>query len=102
MDAKERLAWTRLRVGPQGRIVIPASVREEMRLGVGEELLARIEDGRLVLERREEMAHSLKERFAKVAPGRSLSEELIAERREETLREEARSEAQGDEAPGTE
>jgi len=83
----------RVRVGPQGRIVIPASVRDEMRLGVGEELLARIEDGRLVLERREDVARSLKERFAKVAPGRSLSEELVAERREETLREEGQGEA---------
>lgn len=76
-----------MRVGPQGRIVIPAAVREAMGLGVGEELIARVEDGRLILERRENAARRLKERFSKVAPGRSLSEELVAERREEAKRE---------------
>lgn len=77
----------RVRVGPQGRIVIPAAVREAMGLGVGEELILRIEDRRLVLERREDAARRLKERFSKVPPGKSLSKELIAERREEAKRE---------------
>ena len=76
-----------VRVGPQGRIVIPAAVREELGLGVGDELSTRVEDGRLVLERREDVARRLRNRFASVAPGRSLSEELIAERREEARTE---------------
>lgn len=66
-----------VRVGPQGRIVIPAAVREELGLGVGDELATRVEDGRLVLERREDVARRLRERFASVAPGRSLSEKLM-------------------------
>lgn len=72
-----------VRVGPQGRIVIPAAVREELGLDVGDELSTRVEDGRLVLERREDVARRLRERYAAIVPGRSLSEELIAERREE-------------------
>ena len=76
-----------VRVGPQGRIVIPAAVREELGLGVGDELSTRVEDGQLVLERREDVARRLRKRFASVAPGRSLSEELIAERREEARTE---------------
>lgn len=72
-----------VRIGPQGRIVIPAAVREELGLGVGDELSTRVEDGRLVLERREDVARRLRGRYAAIAPGRSLSEELIAERREE-------------------
>ena len=76
-----------VRVGPQGRIVIPAAVREELGLGVGDELSTRVEDGRLVLERREDVARRLRERFASVTPDRSLSEELIAERRAEAIRE---------------
>jgi len=72
-----------VRVGPQGRIVIPAAVREELGLGVGDELSTRVEDGRLVLERREDVVRRLRGRYAAIAPGRSLSEELIAERREE-------------------
>lgn len=72
-----------VRVGPQGRIVIPAALRDELGLGVGDELSTRVEDGRLVLERREDVVRRLRERYASVAPGRSLSEELISERREE-------------------
>ncbi|MGB3683093.1 MAG: AbrB/MazE/SpoVT family DNA-binding domain-containing protein [Rubrobacteraceae bacterium] len=83
-----------VRVGPQGRIVIPVAVREELGLGVGDELSTRVEDGRLVLERREDVARRLRERFASVAPVRSLSGELIAERREEA-KAEARAEARG-------
>lgn len=58
-----------------------------MGLGVGDELSARVEDGRLVLERREDVVRRLRERFASVAPERRLSEELISERREEAGRE---------------
>lgn len=72
-----------VKVGPQGRIVIPAALRDELGLGVGDELSTRIEDGRLVLERREDVARRLRGRYAAIASDRTLSEELIAERREE-------------------
>ena len=90
MEANERL---KVRVGPQGRIVIPAALREELNIGSGQELVARVEDGRLVLERREDVVRRLKGRFAHVPAGRLLSEELIAERREEA-RLEAEREAE--------
>jgi AbrB family looped-hinge helix DNA binding protein len=90
METNERL---KVRVGPQGRIVIPAVVREELGVGPGQELLARVEDGRLVLERREDTVRRLKGRFAHVPAGRLLSEELIVERREEA-RLEAEREAE--------
>jgi hypothetical protein len=61
--------------------------------GPGQELVARVEDGRLVLERREDVVRRLKGRFAHVPAGRMLSEELIAERREEA-RPEAEREAE--------
>jgi len=77
----------RVRVGRQGRIVIPSAVREEMGLGFGDELLARVEDGRLVMERRGDVVRRLRDRYSEVAPGRRLSEELISERREEARRE---------------
>jgi AbrB family looped-hinge helix DNA binding protein len=73
----------KVRVGPQGRIVIPAALREELGVGPGQELMARVEDGRLVLERREDVVRRLKGRFAHVPADRVLSEELISERREE-------------------
>ncbi len=90
METNERL---KVRVGPQGRIVIPAALREELGVGPGQELVARVEDGRLVLERREDVVRRLKGRFAHVPAGRVLSEELIAERREEARLDEAEREA---------
>lgn len=65
---------------------------------VGDELLIRVEEGRLVLERREDVVRRLRERFAGVDPERVLSEELIAERREEAkleTRSEANAKEQG-------
>ncbi len=83
-------AGWKVRVGRQGRIVIPAPLREEMALSPGEELLGRVDDGRLVLERREDVVRRLRSRFRNVPDGRVLSEELISERREEAKLEAAR------------
>lgn len=83
-------AGRKVRVGRQGRIVIPARLREEMGLGPGDELLGRVEDGRLVLERREDVVRRLRSRFGNVPADRVLSEELISERREEAKLEAAR------------
>lgn len=75
-----------VRVGPQGRLVIPASIRREMNIVPGEILIARIKDGQLVLEKREKVWARLKKTFANVPQDVSLADELIAERREEALR----------------
>lgn len=40
------------RVGPQGRVVIPAGVRRAMGIVEGDALVLRLEGGRLVVERR--------------------------------------------------
>jgi AbrB family looped-hinge helix DNA binding protein len=76
-----------VRVGPQGRIVIPAGMRRELALGEGTLLIPRIEDGRLVFERRADILRRLRRNFAAVEPGVRLSEELIADRRKEAERE---------------
>lgn len=72
--------------------MIPAAVRQALGVEIGEELIMRVEDGRMVFERREDVVRRLRERFAGVEPGRSLSEELIAERREDAARETAEME----------
>lgn len=74
-------------VGPQGRIVIPARLRESHDIRPGETLSARVEDGRLVLEKREQILARLRETFTNVPDDVSLADELIAERREEARRE---------------
>ncbi len=76
-----------VRVGPQGRLVIPASIRRAMGIVTGEILLARTKDGQLVLEKPDQVLARLKTTFANVPPDVSLADELIAERREEAQRE---------------
>ena len=76
-----------VRVGPQGRIVIPAHMRRSLSIGPGEELLIRVEDGRLVLETRGRVLQRVQSWFAQVPLEVSLADELIAERREEVRKE---------------
>jgi AbrB family looped-hinge helix DNA binding protein len=83
------VATTSLQVGPQGRIVIPAAVRQTLGIEPGDTLVARVEDGRLVLETRTRLLARFSARFAgarmqPVAGGAgSVVDELIAERRAE-------------------
>jgi len=81
------LEQAEVRVGPQGRVVIPAKLRHTLGLESGAILIARIEEGRLVLEKRESVITRLRSRFAIVQKGVSLASELIAERREAALKE---------------
>jgi AbrB family looped-hinge helix DNA binding protein len=76
-----------VRIGAQGRIVIPANLRKELGIQPGERLVARAEDGRLVLERRDAIVAQLQALFAHIPADVSLADELIAERRAEARRE---------------
>jgi AbrB family looped-hinge helix DNA binding protein len=76
------------RLGAQGRIVLPAHVREEAHLKQGDRLIVIVEDGGILLltplqavKRVQAMARKY------VRPGMRASEELIRERREEAMRE---------------
>ena len=74
---------TRTRVNENGRVVIPASFRKALGIKNGDEVVLRIEDDELritTLKRRLERAQRRIRRYVK--PGRSLADELIAERRE--------------------
>lgn len=84
---KKKDQSTAVRVGPQGRIVIPAHIRRSLGIGPGEELLIRVEEGRLVLETRQRVLERVQSWFAQVPPEVSLADELIAERREEVSKE---------------
>ena len=76
-----------VRLGAQGRLVVPASIRKALGFRPGETLVARVEDGHLVIEKPEAVERRLHDHFRKFE-GRSLAEELIAERREEVRKEE--------------
>lgn len=76
-----------LSVGRQGRIVIPASLRRQLAIQPGSQLLARVEDGRLVMETKKQLWQSIHDACAAVPADTSLSQELIDERRVEAARE---------------
>ncbi len=82
----EPIPPVRVRFGAQGRLVVPAPMREALGFKSGDPLIGRVEDGRLVVESRESVVRRVQERFG--VPGRNLVEELISERRREACREE--------------
>ncbi len=76
-------------VGAQGRIVLPAAVREAAHLKSGDELIVVVEEGAIRLLTPAQAIREVQAAFRKyIRPGRSLSRELIRERREEVRREE--------------
>ncbi len=76
-------------LGEKGRVVLPAEVRENLGLETGDRLLLAIDpDGALRLTSARRAAARLKGMFAHLAPGRSLVDELLEERRREAEEEE--------------
>ena len=67
--------------------MIPAGIRQDLDLRPGDVLLARADDGIIILERPQQVLKRLRKRFAGLPPDTSLSRELIAERMEEARRE---------------
>ena len=77
---------SRLTVGPQGRVVIPAAVRRRLQISPGDELSLTIHDDRLVLEPPRTAARRARGMFKHLATDVSVVDELIAERRAEARR----------------
>ncbi len=74
-------------VGPQGRLVVPAVLRRQLGIEAGDVLVARAEEDRLVLERRQAILSRLRRRYANVPADVSLADDLIAHRRDEAEHE---------------
>lgn len=74
-------------VGPQGRLVVPAPLRRQLGIEVGDVLIASARQDRLVLERRDAVLARVRQRLAVVPADVSMVDELIAGRREEAMRE---------------
>jgi AbrB family looped-hinge helix DNA binding protein len=73
----------------KGRIVIPAAIRQELGFTPGDTLLMHVEDGMLRIESYSARIRRVQESLKQyISPDRVLSDELIAERREEARREE--------------
>jgi AbrB family looped-hinge helix DNA binding protein len=78
-----------VRLGPQGRLVVPVELRRELGLEEGTEMAIRSDGRRLILEPRAEVLRRLRGRFAKLPDGVSLADELSADRQDEARRESA-------------
>lgn len=71
-----------------GRVVIPAVIRQEMGLSAGDTLLMEVEDGVLRIESFDARLKRIQDELIELAgPERMVSDELIAERRAEAWRE---------------
>lgn len=67
-------------MGKQGRLVVPAEMRTELGLAEGAVLHVQLVGTRLVLERPTDAADELRGMLRELSSGRSLVEELLAER----------------------
>jgi antitoxin PrlF len=70
-----------LRLGKQGRLVIPAEVRAALGLSPGDRLHLQLSGQQLVLERPQDAVAELRGLGASIPKARSLVDELLAERR---------------------
>jgi len=76
------------RISANGRIVIPAAIRQLIGVKPGDPVLMEVEDGVLRIESYPTMIARVQQELAQyIPPGVSLADELIAERREEARRE---------------
>jgi antitoxin PrlF len=78
-----------VRLGPQGRLVVPVELRRDLGLEEGTELAIRSDGRRLILEPRSEVLRRLRRRFADLPEGVSLADELASDRGDEARRESA-------------
>jgi AbrB family looped-hinge helix DNA binding protein len=76
-------------VTPQGRVTIPASLRREVGIEVGDTVIVHIEDGRVVVETRDQLTARTRRDVARAATGGSVVDELIADRRADAARDQA-------------
>ena len=75
-----------VRLGPQGRLVLPADLRRELGLSAGDELEVQVRK----VKRAEAALEAVRRAFAG-SRGRSLTRELITERRREAKREQRKA-----------
>ena len=76
-----------VQVGQHGRVVLPASMRRELKIAPGDALVAWMDGDRIILRPRAAVLQEIKAELCDLPY--SLADELIAERRAEAAREQA-------------
>jgi len=79
-----------MRVGGKGRTVLPAGLRDRAQIQEGDTLVARLEDGRVVLETRETIKARIRAAARDAGSDGGVVDRLLRERREEVQSEERR------------
>lgn len=75
-------------LGADGRLLIPAAIRDAAGIKRGEKVILRVEGGKVTVESRAASLRSLVGMFAHLKkPGESVVDEFLAERRAEAKRE---------------
>jgi len=76
------------RMSKEGRVLIPAAVRQELGLGMDEPLSIYVKDGEVRIVSRIQAIRRMQQRMTKYKkPGESVVDELLRERRKEAARE---------------
>jgi AbrB family looped-hinge helix DNA binding protein len=80
-----------VQLGERGRLVLPSAVRRRLDLHPGDRLVITVEpDGDLRMRSAREVVRRFRGSLRELTAGRSLADELIAERRQEARREDER------------
>jgi len=82
----------RVKLGAQGRLVIPARMRDQLGLKPGDELVLRVKDGRLIAETAEQIFERIRTAVAHVPRDVSVVDSLIEDRKAEAIREQEEAE----------
>lgn len=78
----------RCKIDPAGRILIPAEVRQQLKIGPGDEIFLEVHDGQMTVSTFRAVLRALQQEIGQRAkPGGSVVDELLAERQAETDRE---------------
>jgi AbrB family looped-hinge helix DNA binding protein len=80
----------RVRVGEKGRTVLPVELRERAQIQEGDTLVARWEDGRILLETRTIVKARIRAAAAEARTDGRVVDRFLSERRQEAESEEAR------------
>jgi AbrB family looped-hinge helix DNA binding protein len=82
------MKYDKTRLNDNGRIVIPAGIRQELGLRPGDTLLLSVEGGVLKIESQQARIRRVQQSLRKfIPPDRVLSDELVTERDDEAQRE---------------
>jgi bifunctional DNA-binding transcriptional regulator/antitoxin component of YhaV-PrlF toxin-antitoxin module len=75
---------------PSGRLLIPAALRQKLDLVPGAEVIIEEDEGILHIHTRQAALRKVQQYFAQFDHGRSMSEELLKERKAEAAREKSK------------